>query len=52
MEQYRPLKDATNKKKNIYCGHKFDDFLQNVGDFFVRTPGHTASLTVNAFNVD
>ena len=25
----------------IYCGDKFGDFYQNVGDFFILTPGHT-----------
>ena len=27
----------------IYCGDKFGDFCKNVGDFFIRTPGHTDS---------
>ena len=25
----------------VSCGEKFGDFCQNVGDFFVQTPGHS-----------
>ena len=30
----------------IYCGYKFGDFCQNVGDFFIRTPSHTDSRSL------
>ena len=39
------------EKKLIYCGDKFGDFQQKVGDFFVRTSGHSAGKTEFKFQL-